>query len=409
MRQILITTLLLLAGIAALVPASGQASNHGVIEGTVTNGTTGEPVPDAQVTLSTFVLTDGTPELVDETTTTTDSNGNYRFDGLDPERPEAYTTSMSYLGTTYSSGMIRFEDGGSAEQSHDFTVYETTTDASLITVQSRGFVLAGISPDSGQLQLVDLYSFQLDGNNAFVAGDDSRSLEFPIPRNVEQVEPLPGFDFGNPTVEGTVMFASGPLQPGNSTASLGYRIRYTGDSLFLEFRNAYDTEQFRILIPAGASQVPEDLRPIGDNLEDAGTTEIGNQQYRVWVGTDVEAGDSIRFAFDNLPGSSVEPNTLSRTEPLVLSATAFAGAAAIILFVVYRRQLHLNRPGPVGPSATSSLESRRADLVTQLRELESARDAEEIDDDVYQQERREILEQLRHISRQSRGLDTEEA
>jgi hypothetical protein len=75
---------------------------------------------------------------------------------------------------------------------------------------------------------------------------------------------------------------------------------------------------------------------------------------------------------------------------------------------VIKRRLYLQRPVVFQPEASYALESRREELVHELRELETAHDAGGLDPSQYQSLRREILERLRLISRQQRGLGLDE-
>jgi hypothetical protein len=398
--MIALVALSLVVGLASTSTAG--AESHGVVQGIVTNGTTGEPVPNTIVTLSSFNA-DG---LIGDVETTTDDDGGYRFEGLDTADGIVHAVSTNYLGVLYSSGMLLLNE--TASLTSDLSVYETTTDAGVVTIESRGIILTTLFPEDGQANIIDVFVLRNDSRLTLVVNDQARTNAFPVPTNAIEVSPLPGYDFGQPSIEGATVYATTPLRPGTSTASLGYSMPYLGTRLPLEVGNVYRTEVFRVLVPISLAGQGDQVRVTGNGVTDQGLVEIGSETYHLWEVPGVDAGGRLRLAFEGLPVSAVEANTLSKLQPVIVATAAVVVTIVAAAVIVRRRELWRPRPVVLAPVLVTSLEERREVLVSDLRSLETAREEAVIEPAVYERERRLILEELRVISRRSRGLGDDE-
>ncbi|HCG31008.1 MAG TPA: hypothetical protein DEU95_15215 [Chloroflexi bacterium] len=235
--------LALLAIISALLPFSVAADTNGRISGTVTNGTSGQPVSGSTVTVSRFdKKPEGgvMPQSVDLTAITT-GDGRYSFDGLDTSTGLVYAVSVTFQGVLYSSGMVQISS--SPEQTADISVYETTPDQSAVSLSSRGLILNAVDRETGAASIVDVFSFDNAGNKTVIAGDEGRTLRFSVPPNAAEVGPRAGFDFGTPSLEGSTVYATSPLRPGAANpASLGYVLPYSGSTFELSVTTDYPTQ-----------------------------------------------------------------------------------------------------------------------------------------------------------------------
>jgi hypothetical protein len=393
LRLCILTTVVLL--LTTAFPSSATAQTNGQISGIVTNMTTGQPVSQIEITLTAF-RTEG---IVGEMTTTTSADGAYTFSNVDTADGIVYAASVSYLNVLYSTGMIRFLE--TSEQTSSIDVFETTDDSSLLRVTSRGIVLSEISPESGEAIMLDIYSIDVEGDQTFVADDNGRSMEFSVPRTAGLVTPMPGFDFGTPTIENAIVFATSPLRPGGGSATLSYPIQYTGTAFSFDTRNAYPTEIMRILIPTDLTQNVDSVGVSAAGFEDAGVAQIGEHQYHVWTASSMERNSNVRVTFNSLPQSAFEPNQLRVLEPAVLAGVALVLATAFTAWVIRRRDLTAPELAYAGSMPQAIIESRE-ELVIQLRELQDEHDNGQIDDELYLSERRTLLERLRIVSRQLR-------
>jgi len=400
LRLIPILALLLLAlGYSNL--ALAQEQFDGTISGHVFNQTTSEPVSGITVTLSAFTSEGLQAEFAD----TTAEDGSFDFADLDVSDGIVYAASVSYRGVLYSTGMIQFLD--EVEQTSDITVFETTSDRSVVSVSTRGLILSELDPDSGRATMLDIYSIAVSGDQTFIAGDTGRSLEFPIPRNAGTPTLLPGFDFGTALVENSILYASSPLRPPGASVTISYPVQYTGTSFTLDVLNAYPTETFRVLIPVDLTVNADSINVSGSGLEDDGIARIGERDYHVWTATELRAAGTIRVGFLSLPESGFAPNTLRIVEPTILAGLALVAAIAVTAIVIRRKSVVFDEVDH-GSALTAAFMESREELVLQLQELQDEHENGMIDDELYLSERRSLLERLRIVSRRLRDTPDEE-
>lgn len=400
-----VPVILLLVALATMVVAfpsnaGAQTENQGTITGVVSNGTTGNTVPGIEVTLSAF-NSDG---LISDATTTADDDGLYSFEDLDTADGIVYATSVSWRGVLYSSGMIQISQTPDVESA--ITVFETTTDRSLIQVSTRGLVLTNIDVNTGNITFLDITGLESPDDLTFVAGDSGRSLEFAIPRNAGTPSLQPGFDFGNAFIENSVIFATSPLRPGGATAMMTYPVRYTGTSATIDVQQMYPTEIFRVLVPV---EINGELRNItigGTDLVDQGTDFIGEQEYHVWAAADLGPNATVRVSFSGLPESQFKPNELKVLEPTLLAAGALLAAIAVTVVLIRKKRVVATEP-TIDDAVTAGFLESREELVLQLHGLQDQYESGMLEEQVYLSERRFLLEKLRAVTRFLRDQPTD--
>ena len=400
----LLTTAAIALILLLLTPAvaNAQATYDGTISGTVINQTTEQPVADIEVTLSAFT-SDG---MVGEFVATTDDSGSFEFTDVDTSDGIVYAASVTYKGVLYGSGMIRFQGG--QEQTTEIVVFETTTDRSVVTVNSRGLVLSELDPQTGTATMLDIFSLEVEGEQTFVAGDTGRSVEFPLPRNAGRPSLLPGFDFGTAEIESSLLYATSPLRPDGASATLSYPVQYTGTSFTVDVKHVYPTETFRILIPTNIAGDSSAISVSAAGMVDEGIATIGEQEYRVWTATDILQDATIRVSIGSLPESQFEPNELRILEPTLLAGVALLAATAATVVIV-RRKKFVPADTDVTRAVTAGFVESRDELVVQLQELQDEYENGMIEEEIYISERRALLERLRVVSRHLRSESTPES
>lgn len=395
-------TILAVVLLWTLLPAAAAARESGTLVGTVLNETTGSPAPGVEVTLTGFT-SDG---ITGEWTITTDDEGRFEFQDIDTSDGIVYAASISHRGVLYSSGMIRFLD--SDEQMTTIRVYETTTDRSVVEVNSRGIVLSEIDPPSGTATILDIVALTVDGDRTYIAGDTGRSVEFPVPRNAGTPTLLPGFDFGTAVVENSVVFASSALRPDGGSATLSYPVQYTGSGFAIDLRNAYPTASFRILIPTDLTADADSITIAAAGFENEGAVRIGEREYHVWGAVDLPRDSNVRIAFGSLPQSGFEPNRLRVKEPAILAGLLLMGATAATAVFIRRGRFQTVEPA-LEEAVTAGFIESREELVLQLQELQDEFDHGLIDEELFLSERRFLLERLRAVSRHLRDTPLSDA
>jgi 5-hydroxyisourate hydrolase-like protein (transthyretin family) len=401
---------LLLAGILialGLVSASSapyvSAQDDGRVRGTVVNGTTGEPAAGIDVTLSRFEQIG--PDSVD-VTTTTDSEGRFSFEGLSTDRGYVYAASTRYQRVLYSTGMILISQ--SSEQEVELRIHETTTNDTVITMQARGIVISNADADEGVLTVTDLSVVANNSSRTYIGDEDGRTLRLHVPGNAIQVTPRPGFDFTNAMIENATLFATSPLRPGPINATVDYTVPYTGSVARFPIQSSYPTDVVRILVPTSDDLGDITVDATGALLSDRGNIEIEGRRYHVWTVNGLSPGQTLNVSISGLPPTVVIHNELRTGAPALIAFSVLLMASGVTGVIVMRRGLHRQRPVLLSAPVAAPLDERRAELSENLRDLEARWNAGDVEESQYRLARRMILEDLRKISRQYRGLGDDE-
>ncbi len=401
----LFCALLLSTSLSFSGAATAQTDESGLIFGQIINRTSGDPVPEIAVTLSTFA--GGT--LQANQNTVTDADGRFEFPSVDSDPVVVYAVSASFFGVAYSTGRISFEsDSVGIDVTLD--VFETTVDQSLAKIRSRGLILTNVDPINGQLGLLDIYVLEMTENRVLVANDEGRAVTFPVPRNASRVTPLPDttYNLQTATIEGATVYGTEPLIPGERTATLSYTVPYTDNRVRVDLQSAYTTDLFRILVPLTVTDQTEKITLEASGFTYTGEEVIGPQTYDVWTRENVSATDRLQITYSGLERSQIEPNTLNKFAPAAVASVVGVAAIGVVSFLVRGRRLYEERPVVLAPRLASSLDLQRTDLIEQLQALETAHESGLVDDPEYQEYRQLILEQIRVVNRQMRGEGVED-
>ncbi len=232
----------LLAVVAvALLATPSRAAPVGVVEGTVTDRTTGRPAANAPVALQ--VASGGAVE------TTTDSEGRFRVVGV--ETAETYQPIVQYAGANFFLTPITFAPG-STLASVAFDVYQVTRDPADIRVESGSFLLGDLDRDRQVIQLLQVLSIRNDGQTAYIGTEgpngQSEVLRLRWPAATLDVEPLSAVA-GQLSRTGDGFALSAPIPPGVTQVVIGYDVAYTDERKVLELDFGFPFDQAFMLVP----------------------------------------------------------------------------------------------------------------------------------------------------------------
>lgn len=359
------------------------AVSTGVISGTVTNRTTGQPMPDLLVELGIF----DTAALLEQRTATTDAAGIYRFTDLPTDAGLAFAARVQYpSGVPYSTDFASFEAGQTAIDL-PISVYETTGDADGVYIERVHFI---VEFSAGQALVAELLVFSLDGDRAY-AGDGNAVLRFTLPAGAADLainnEELGGrFQV---TADGFVDLLA--LPPGQNVRQVLYRyaLPYRGSTLELTRALSYPAANVNALVSDVGQQI------IGQGLTDQGLRQTQGGNYYNFIAQDVPAGQALTLRMTNLPtagaigaSGTVIPSAASRILIGVLVALAVGAAAFLVALPILRRRAAQD----VGAGLTG-----RAALIDALAELDLAHEAGELSDAAYRDQRLRLKAQLRDL------------
>ncbi len=358
----------------------------GVISGTITNGTTGQPMPGLTVELGIFDHT----ALAEQRTAETDATGRYLFTELPTDPQVIYAARVVYpAGVPYSSDFVSF-DAGQTEINLPVTVYETTTDPAGVRAERVHFIVEFDPALPGQALIAELIVFSLEGNRAYI-GDGNAVLRFPLPAGATDLginEEEIGGRF-EATADGFVDRL--PLRPGTNIRQVLYRysLPYTGNQLELKRALPYPATAVNALISDLGQQVSS------PQLTDQGKRAAQGATYFNLTATNLPAGQEILIRMTGLPsaqggsGSAAGAASANRVVVFALIGLAAAVAALLVALPILR--------GRVAPLQVTSAGLDREALLDALADLEAAHEAGSISEAAYRDQRLRLKAQLRDL------------
>jgi hypothetical protein len=318
----------------AWAPAALAAGGDAAITGTVVNGTTGDPVPDLEVTL--HMLTQQAE--LGAVSATTDADGAFSF--AEPAAgTEGYQVTATFDDVGYKSPSVAYTPGQPATA--ELKVYETTADPADVVV-STWVVWVDHEGDGAAIQ--HTLEWNNGGDTAYI-GDQTSPDGSPI---VTQVSLEPGA--ANPQflgiyldtpgqIRGSTYVNPAPLVPGTSSATL----RYTVPNLTsLTLPITLSTSNLQLYVPVGVTVTSSALAGAGQ------ITEKG-VDYQVFTAAGLQTGDTIDVSLEGVGGGSSGGNS-----PLVLVIVGLVVAAAVIGGIVVWRMTRRTPPRKGGRPAASA-------------------------------------------------------
>jgi hypothetical protein len=384
-----------------LLPTAVAAQDEvGSVSGAVSNGTEGGgDVAGVTVYLSRFQGMD----LVEEFTTTVGEDGTYRFEDLPINPGEAYLTTVEYQGLPFRSSMILLTQEIDAER--DVTVYEPTSDPSVLRIISRGIVIAGADPEIARVNVLEILAIENESDRAYVGDESGAVLRLAMPRDATDIRPEPGFDYGQLRIDGNVLISNGPVLPGSHNPMISYAIPYEGRSATLSIGVAMPTATLRVLVEEGTFDISS------QTLNPAGTVDIGGGRYDVLSVDRPVIGDTLTVRVSGLPRENWNlPIGMSTLLASLAAGVGLCIGAVLIYQVVQRRRSGTPQPSLAAANVEASgspgdLESQRLELASELNQLEAEFERGDLDEETYRTERAEILAELRAISLKLRGVE----
>ena len=373
----------------------------GVIIGTLDNGTTGEMLGEAQVELRAF-----TPEF-EETltlTTTTDVNGNFRFDVTDVPPDLIFIAGSSFDGLNFSSGANQL-DRSNPMLEMPVTVYDKTSDAAGVSVAQLHVVFEFAEE---RVAVNQLYVVNNAANAVFVgpSGEPADGVfEVAVPEGAENLEfqrsfgSMQNFLPANDFVQTARGWADPlPLRPGDAALTLlvRYELPYTS-GMRIAHPIFHETATTTIILPdAGVSvtNTPWVEQP---------PQEFGEgQTFLNYSGPGVPAGETISMVLEGRPnvvtdasGAAVV-NRDQTTELLIGGGALLLAAAGGVFLWRYWQGRHADEEEAWAGEVETDLAAPAGadDLLRAIAALDDAHEAGQIDEDAYQAQRAELKRQL---------------
>ena len=374
----------------------------GIIQGTLTNGTTGDSLPETEVSLRAF-----TPDFAETLTltTTTDIDGSFRFDVTEVPPDWVYIAGASFGGLNFSSGADQMARD-TASLDLPITVFDKTSDPSGINIAQLHLVME-FTED--MVQVSELYVINNAQDSVYVGatGDPTQGvIEVAVPEGAQSLEFLRSFGTmdsflpANDFVQTERGWADPlPVRPGEGAQTMLVRYVLPYESgMSIAHPIFYETATSTIIVPdvgvsvANTPWVEQEPQSFGQS-----------QTFRNYVGPGVPAGETITMRLEGRPeivttmdGAAVA-NRDQTTELLIGGgALLLAAVGGIFLWRFWQQRAageeeewEEEEEGVVaGPAAGAD------DLIQAIAELDDAYESGALDEAAYQAQRAELKERL---------------
>jgi hypothetical protein len=238
----------------------------------------------------------------------------------------AYYPGAVFEGTPYYGGLIRFAPD-SLEKRSDVVVFRSSTSDSGIAVVRHHII---VTPESGELQVKELFVFSNDSRFTFVGSPamrrDSKNLvlTMAVPDHADKMS------FGGElmgccaVVDGNRVYDTMVFKPGVRQVAISYVLPYEDSETTINKIVSYPTMETDVFIPEG----PISLSVAG--FSSRGSFALYGKQYHRYAMANLGAGDFMNLTLSGLPGAPAD----WRWAPLaLLFIVAFGGP------ILYRKRL----------------------------------------------------------------------
>jgi hypothetical protein len=292
MRRLIIaglTALLVFAGAAA--PAYGQDPGEGSVTGRVINDTAGGgSMGDVEVILLTYV--DDT--LADTTTTRTDGEGNFRFDGVSLDNQ--YIVAANYMEVEYYYQVV-FEPGETTAYVEVGVCDATESDALIRAGVNHKIV----DVEEASFRVTEFLHLINDGDRTYVREDGG--LDFTLPEGAYGFEApqelMADFRFA----QENVLSYLAPFPPGEKQIIYAYRLERTGaDEVEIPLAIDYPSDSVEVLVfGEGIEVTMGQLAPADPVVTDTG------ERYIHFHGENISRNTVLSLDIANLSGGKGFP------------------------------------------------------------------------------------------------------
>jgi hypothetical protein len=351
-----------------------QARSDGTIKGKVTNGTSGAAsVAGVEVDLFSINNNQVTQSMV----AVTDSQGVFSFSSIDRALDNTFVISTLFQDCNYYVDVPAFSENETGK-TIDFTVYESTTDNSSISIVNAHTVFV---PEGDYLRVQEVYVFANMSDRSYIGNlntnGERETLTFSLPSGYSDV----GFDsdLAYSAIEPVngIFYDSFPVLPGSREVYYSYLVKPESGSYHYTRRIYYPTVNYNIFVEG------REFKLTSEQLLPGQTTESGGQTFRNMSGSSIPAGSAIDLQISESAGRPI---------PILLwiGIAVLVVVTAIGIFWLTRRK---RRSPPVLPAE----DEEEQEILERIARLDDDFEVGKIDEVTYQQTRVRMKAELMEV------------
>lgn len=355
----------------------------------VANGGGGDLPIGAAVVLHGY---DGMEETFTETTILPE-NGFAVFEEIPMPVGRVYLATTEYDGIAYGSNIIQIGEEA-VEGVLGITVFDSTTDTSVLTIERVHIFFEFVAPD--MVQVIELLLLANNSAQTVTSEDGEPVVVFELPvgaTNLEvqesmQLQLLPA---GNILGIGDVRPSAEPFD-----ITFAFLMPYEKKKVDLTLPMPLDTTAAIIIAPE------DGVKLRSEQLQDGGSRDFQGVPYRTYNSANLEAGESLQFSLSGTPkftSSQGAASTSNTTTNLIIGIGAFG--VVLIATGVYllnrNRKAEVDFDDDVDDTADNEGCESPDDVMDAIIALDDLYKAGDIPDAAYQKRRAELKAMLKEM------------
>jgi mono/diheme cytochrome c family protein len=377
---------------------SSTASFKGTVSVQLINGSGIEAPSDVPVTLYGF---DQMQNTYSETLQT-GVNGVYAFTNVFMPEGRVFLAGTEYASAPYSSDLVTV-DPANPDLKLELTVYNSTTDVSVLTADRVHIFLDFSNPQT--VQVMEVFIISNPTNLVVVSpSQDGIVVTFPLPEGYTNLQFQDG-ELGTRYVEVDQGFADTmPVKPGVGEYQVifAFQLPYSRNLDFVQ----------TMFLPTSAVVVmsPENsVKVESDQLVDSGTRDINGNTYHMHNGSSLLAGSTLEFTLSGKPKQATSTGISTGTmQNLAIGLGVFGVVLLIVgLWLFRQNRIKTSRqqsaeaaPGETG-AQDEGLSENEDTLMDAIIALDDQYRAGNLPEEAYLERRAVLKEKLRIINQGS--------
>lgn len=380
---------------AALTPGASEEVNvpeKVSVTGSVIHETRTSGLAGLNVTLLYFDNMEQTGAL----DTVTDDSGAYRFTDVPMVAGRIFLASVDYNGQTFSSQPSTHpgtgDNSGSEEYTLPISIYDSTTDKSVVTADRLHILMDFSSP--GMVAIMEMYLLSNHSATTLVASAPGEGvIEFYLPEGAENLS-FEDSRLGERYLATSRGFAdTTPVKPGEANQQVMFMFTLPYEKKAdLVIPVSLPVETVNVMLQDGNIKVKSE-QLVEENV--GGEQSMG---FRVFSGEGVAAGESVQVTISGNPDatgmgapSSPAEEAKGKVNPALL------GAGLLVLAVTGAGYYYLGRKGNTqqdNEKQSQSLTDRES-VMDAIIALDNLHEQGKIKEKAYQERREELKEKLK--------------
>ena len=375
---------------------SPTAPFYGTVSVQLLNGSGGDAPSDVPVILYGF---DNMQNTYSETLST-GVNGVFTFTNVLMPEGRVFMAGTDYASGTYGSD-IATVDPATPELKLQITVFETTTDVSVLTTDRVHIFFDFTDPQNPQI--IEVFIISNPSKQAVISSTEGGTVvTFPLPAGYTNLQFQDGA-LGDRYVEVPEGFADTmTVKPGvgNYQVIFAFQIPYN---------RKFDFAQ-NMFLPTSAEvvMIPDNgIKVVSSQLQDGGTRDFQGSSYHTYNGSSLPAGSALEFTMSGKPKQTGAPTVSTGTSQNLAIGLGIFGLALVVAGLWLFRQSRIKAARQKSAEvletglAESQLDTMPEDeetLMDAIIALDDQYHAGNLPEEAYLERRADLKEKLRKIS-----------